>query len=224
MTQAEKTASAYRLRQLNFPLRPTDGHFPYRISAISELVAGVDDDACRSMQDFLRAECAGYLKSAPESSNATKAILLAECIRLDPTGGRSFLADLLTRVDVFRPNSDGDACSLIAIATFQADPEGEAFVPGSEVVDTVKNPLSDSYIDRGDKVRVSRLARQSPCGTACLLVAFFGPGDSADLRRHSPKSSALGANVAGVRRHLGDALGLARAARAPANEVPHQAS
>jgi hypothetical protein len=149
MTQAEKTASAYRLRQLNFPLKQVDFEVAFRISAISELVAGTDDDdACRSMQDFLRAECARYIDSGPEFC---KGILLAECIRLDPAGGLNFLADLLARVPAPHLHWDGDLCNLVAIATFQADPEGEAYVPGSEVVDIEKNPLSDSYIDRGTK-------------------------------------------------------------------------
>jgi hypothetical protein len=150
MSRFAKITTAQRLLEIEpstLHPRRQDRLLADRISVISELVADVeDDDEARVVREQLTLHC--YLLLRLHSSQCGIVLLRAELIRLDPANALEHLYALLKRLTepvvlALTP----DELDLIAIATAQADPEGCAYIPGTEVV--IKNSLSDGYIDGG---------------------------------------------------------------------------
>jgi hypothetical protein len=150
MSRFAKITTAQRLLEIEpstLHPRRQDRLLADRISVISELVADVeDDDEARVVREQLTLHC--YLLLRLHSSQCGIVLLRAELIRLDPANALEHLYALLKRLTepvvlALTP----DELDLIAIATAQADPEGCAYIPGTEVV--IKNSLSDGYIDSG---------------------------------------------------------------------------
>jgi hypothetical protein len=123
--------------------RNTDLILMRQISVISELVADEDCQEALAVRKQLKLECSTFLKWSNFSCH--KALLRAELIRLDPANALIQLHRLLGGLDGAYLSSD--ELDLIAIATVQADPEGRAYIPGTEDVNT--GPLSDGYIEGG---------------------------------------------------------------------------
>ncbi|MBC7601678.1 MAG: hypothetical protein H7255_03340 [Ramlibacter sp.] len=135
MNRSKRAAAAVCLWRINFALGRVDASLTTRISAVAELVAGIEDDEeCVALQKLLRDLCVEH--SSAGLLECFAAPLIAERIRLGAPDAPQLLVQLLRESYRRHPAWTASECNLIAIATFQVDPDGTAFVPCSEVVDS----------------------------------------------------------------------------------------
>jgi hypothetical protein len=192
MTRFAKTLAARRLLELEHSAMEhwlQDPLVTDRISMMSELVTDVeDDDGARAMREQLKLECSLLLGRS--KSRSGDVLLRAELIRLDPANALHQLCALLKQLS--EPVALGltpDELDLIAIATVQADPEGRAYIPGTEVV--IKNSLSDGYIDSGVTFRYPPVLAARRAKVQAFMQAPASVRNQAAIKRALVSINAL---------------------------------